>query len=540
MENNISKLYEFYRGNALLITKIHRAEDFYRRQLHGSAGNLFTEVSKDLSALEQFPEYLDKEAFQNSFVKIASSLNSEDFVLLADSLDSFVYAVLLPIQQALINDLNDYISDIYDSISKASNGLLGIEETALGYPTLLCHSGKNRYLCSTEDPMLEGYILAKENFTPEADAYHIWGMGAGYHIYALYQLTHGSTDIYVYDTDSILFDIAKSGKLGPWQEVFSDPRIHLIEDPDVTKFSASITSDNVKIILHMPSVHKLSENSAAQTGRKNVLKKLQITVNSFEEQKDDIYLNFYKNIKNADGYAEDLFPEYEGQNVVIVAAGPSLDKNIHVLKEALDHHAPIKVLCVGTVFRKLINAEVTPDVFFEMDASKLIYPQINGLENLDIPLILNTSTYYEIAQNYHGKRYLACQKDFKPAESLGHTLFKTGGSVTTLALDFAIQAKAKKIILMGCDMAFTGNTSHAEDTFNKHSTINDSVIYVKDFFGGTVPTGFLLSSYREWIEKRIHCKDTSGIEFINSTEGGAYIEGINHMLLENAISHINF
>lgn len=538
MENNISKLYEFYRGNALLITKIHRAEDLYRRQLHGSAGNLFTEVTKELSAIEQFPEYLDKEAFQNSFIKIASAFNSEDFVLLADTLDSFVYEVLLPIQQGVLADLSDYISDIYDSISKASNGLLDIEETALGYPTLLYHSDKNRYLCSTVDPMLEAYRLAKENFTPEADSYRIWGMGLGYHVYALYRLTHGSTDIYVYDTDSFLFDIAKSGKLGPWQEVFSDSKIHLIEDPDSTKFSASLAEEGTKIILHMPSVHKLPKETQAQTERKNVLKKLQITINSFEEQKDDIYLNFYKNIKNADGYAEDLFPEYEGQNVVIVAAGPSLDKNIHILKTALDNHAPIKVLCVGTVLRKLVNAGITPNTIFEMDASPIIYNHIKNLEQLDVPLIINTSTYYELAQNYHGKRYLACQKDFGSAEALGRKLFNTGGSVTTLAIDFAIQAKAKRIILVGCDMAFTGHTTYADGTTDKHSTKNDSVIYVKEYYGGTVPTGFLLSSYREWIENRITAEDTKNIKLINATEGGAYIEGMIHLPLKEVTDNL--
>lgn len=538
MENNISKLYEFYRGNAILITKIHRAEDLYRRQLHGSAGNLFTEVSKDLSAIEQFPEYLDKEAFQNSFIKIASALNSEDFVLLADSLDSFVYEVLLPIQQALLADLSDYISDIYASLTKASNGILDIEETALGYPTLLCHSDKDRYLCSTVDPMLEAYRLAKENFKPEADSYRIWGIGVGYHIYALYSLTHGSTDIYVYDTDSFLFDIAKSGKLGPWQEVFSDSRIHLIEDPDATKFSASLKAEGAKIILHMPSVHKLPEDTQAQKDKKNVLKKLQITINSFEEQKDDIYLNFYKNIKNAEGYAEDLFPEYEGQNVVIVAAGPSLDKNIHVLKEALDNHAPIKVLCVGTVLRKLINAGITPDAFFEMDALKSTYEHIEGFEVLHIPLVINASTYYEFAQKYQGKKYVAFQAGFKPAEKTKHVLFNTGGSVTTLTLDFAIQAKVKRIIMAGCDMAFTDNLSHAKDTVRHHSTKEEIVIPVKAYYGGTINSSFLLSMYREWIEKRIQALDANAIEFINSTEGGACIEGMDNISLNEVINYL--
>ncbi len=538
MDENIKKLYEFYRGNALLITKIHRAEDLYRRQLYGSAGNLFTEVSKDLSAIEQFPEYLDKEAFQNSFIKIASSLNSEDFVLLADSLDSFVYEVLLPIQQALLADLSDYISDIYDSISKTSNGLLDIEETALGYPTLLYHSDKNRYLCSTVDPMLEAYRLAKENFTPEAEAYHIWGMGLGYHVYALYQLTHGSTDIYVYDTDSFLFDIAKSGKFGAWQVIFGGPRIHLIEDPDITRFSEALTDQSNKFIIHKPSLLKLANNDTFEIKRKSILNRIFIMLNSFDEQKQDIYLNFYKNLKYADGYAEELFSEYEGQNVVVVAAGPSLDKNILLLKDALDSGINLKVICVGTVFKKLIKTGITPHAFCVMDPIKGTYAQLVGVENLQIPLILNTSAYFEFSQNYQGKKYLACPKGFDLSEKLGHRLFNTGGSVTTLALDFAIQAKAKKIIMLGCDMAFTDNLSHTKDTAEFRDTNEENVFPVKAYYGGTVNSGYLLSMYREWIENRITFEDASQIEFINSTEGGAFIEGMKHIPLKDILNTI--
>ena len=536
MENNISKLYEFYRNNALLITKIRRTEETYRTQLLGSADGSLAEVTNALSSIEQYPQYLNKAAFQNSFINIASSFNSEDFVLLADSLNSFIYEVLIPIQQAVFEELSNNISEIYDSIAMNSGGLVCAEETAFGHTTLLYKAGTPRYLCSTQDPMLEGYILAKENFTPEADAYHIWGIGAGYHIYALYQLTHGSTDIYVYDNESFLFDIARSGCLGPWQEVFSNPRIHLITDPELTKFSSSLSRENNKCLIHRPSMLKLPENTEFEIQRKKLLQKLQITLISFDEQKNDIYLNFYKNIKYSDDYAENLFSEFAGQNVVVVAAGPSLDKNIGVLKKALEDGAKIKVICVGTVFKKLIKEGITPNAFFVMDAGKITYAQLVGVEDLKIPLIINTSSYYEFAQNYHGKKYLACQAGFKPAENLGHTLFNTGGSVTTLALDFAIQAKAKRIILIGCDMAFTDNQTHADGTAEQRSTKEESKLSVKGYYGGTINTGYLLSLYREWIENRIKSEDTIDIEIINATEGGAYIEGAKHISLKETLS----
>ncbi len=536
MNNN--NLYEFYRNNAFLITQIKEVQDLYRRQLCGSGGALFTEITLKLSQIERYPQYLDQNAFHQNFISISSSMDSEDYSSLADSLNSFIYEVLIPIQQAAFSDLQDHISNIYNSLNKYANGTICLEETASGYPTLLYRSDKPRYLCSVEDPMMEANILAKEAFTPEADSYHVWGMGLGYHIYALYQISHGSADIYVYDNDSFLFDIAQSGELGPWQNTFKSKRIHFINDQDITHFSASLAIENSKYLIHLPSLYKLPEITQSQLERKTILKKIQITINSFSEQKNDILLNFYRNVKNTDGFAEELFEEYEGKTIVIVAAGPSLDKNIHILKKAVDDGVPIKILCVGTVFRKLINTGITPNAFFVMDPGKNTYAQLSGLEHLDVPLILNTSAYYEFAQNYQGKKYLACQKGLSISEKLNHTLFNTGGSVTTLALDFAIQAKAKKIILIGCDMAFTGNVSHAKGTPEKHSTQNDSVIYVKEYYGGTIASGILLSIYREWIEKRIKCQDVSDISFYNSTEGGAYIEGMSHISLKDVLTSV--
>ena len=535
---NTEKTYKFYRKNALLITEIHKAAELYRKQFYGSAGILVNNITAELGQLESFPQYVNPDSFKNGVFNIISSLLSDDFVRCADSLDAFIYEVMIPVQQALFDELNGYIFDIYESMIKSAGGVIDLGETPSGYTTLLYHSDKDRYLCSTDDPMTEAYHLAGESFSPESNEYHIWGMGLGYHAYALYQVTNGSADIYIYDNDPFLFDLAVSGKLGSWQSVFEKPVFHFIEDRDITKFPASLSNENAKFLIHMPSLNKLSETDVAIAEKKTVLKKIQITLNSFSEKKKDLYINFYKNLKYADGYAEELFPEFEGKTVVLIAAGPSLDKNIDELKNALDNGAPVKVICVGTVFRKLIKAGIAPDIFCIMDPDKRTYVQIEGCEDQTIPLIINTTAYYEVSQNYQGKKYIACQKDFELSEKLGHRLFNTGGSVTTLALDFAIQAKAKNVIMLGCDMAYTGNVTHSEGTAQYHSAKEAKVIYVKGYYGDTVPTGLLLSIYKSWIENRLKGDDTAGTEFINSTEGGAFIEGMKHISLKEALLSI--
>ena len=531
MNKDIKPLYDFYRENALLISKLKNAELLFRNQLNHKAGNLVSDISNDLSRVGTYPQYIDLSSYKNGIYRIVTSLQYEDFVLCADYLQEFIYDVMIPLQSAIFESLQEYITELYNSQLQESNGMISLEETPCGYPALLYHSSPSLYLCSTSDPMEEAYILARKILAPEADEYHIWGMGLGYHVYALYQVTNGSADIYVYDNDPILFDIARSEKIGPWQGVFNNNRIHLIPDENYVRFSESLSKPGNKIFIHTPSFQKLPENDSAQIEKKKILKKIQITINSYSDNKDDIGINFYRNIKHTDGFAEDLFSDYKDQIVIVIAAGPSLDKNISVLKEALDNNVPIKVICVGTVLKKLLKAEITPDAFFEMDPGKGTYAQIEGMEHLTIPMILDTSAYYEFAQNYKGRKYLACQKHFELSEKMGHTLFNTGGSVTTLALDFAIQARARKIVMIGCDMAFTGNKSHAAGTALNHSTQNERVISLKGYYGDTVNTSFALSMYKKWIEDRIRNEDAKDIEFINSTEGGAYIEGMKHLPL---------
>ena len=107
MDNDIKKLYDFYRENALLITKMQRAAELYRRQLHHNAGVLAAEISRDLGNLEAFPRFMDKASFQNGVLGIISSLQSEDYVLCADSLNYFINGVLIPLQMSLLEELNE-------------------------------------------------------------------------------------------------------------------------------------------------------------------------------------------------------------------------------------------------------------------------------------------------------------------------------------------------------------------------------------------------------------------------------------------------
>ena len=142
----------------------------------------------------------------------------------------------------------------------------------------------------------------------------------------------------------------------------------------------------------------------------------------------------------------------------IVAAGPSLDLNFKRLKEVKNKGI---ILATGTVFRKLISADIIPDYLIVTDANARVYKQIAGYEDYDIPMLFLSTAYYGFASNYKGKKYIICQKDYRKAEELASQLdlhcFLTGGSVSTTALDIGITFKCRRIIFLGLDLAYTNN-----------------------------------------------------------------------------------
>jgi hypothetical protein len=143
------------------------------------------------------------------------------------------------------------------------------------------------------------------------------------------------------------------------------------------------------------------------------------------------------------------------------------------------------------------------------------------------PLVQRLSTKYifpyseghikDVANKYTPDKRDYVVSDLTFAESINHQ--ECIGSVTTLALDFAIRAGAVKVVMMGCDLAYTGGASHAAGTIDQRKNVETGTVEVKGFYGDTVKTNPAYSLYREWIERRITQKDAEK-NFIHKCDRG--------------------
>ena len=297
-------------------------------------------------------------------------------------------------------------------------------------------------------------------------------------------------------------------------------RVRLVYDPDFTKLARSLEEDS-RLIIHYPSLLHIQDERMRLALEKYFIRdsgKRNMAI-AFEN-------NFRENVINCSNYVDELEPMFKGKNAVIVAAGPSLDKNVQLLKEKPENTI---IVAVETVFRKLINVGIMPDYVVFLDAQNNMIRQIDGLENESVPIICASTVYKGIAMNYTGTRYLICQNGYDRAEQYAREhqvrTYETGGSVSTIALDMCLQLGCREIAYIGLDLAFTDHRTHANDTACVKDAPDEDVLSVESTEGKMVSSSRLFMIYREWIERRVQQVDAEGRVY-DATEGGAKKKGL--------------
>ncbi|WP_338778606.1 6-hydroxymethylpterin diphosphokinase MptE-like protein [Metabacillus sp. FJAT-52054] len=231
---------------------------------------------------------------------------------------------------------------------------------------------------------------------------------------------------------------------------------------------------------------------------------------------------------------------------IIVAAGPSLNKNIKQIKNMKSR---VIIIAVDTIAEKLIDEGIIPDFVCSIEREKETYDYFYKNKrfpkevNLVGPLLL----YPPIFDEFKGNKIIPMRENVGEYIWLRETLGLFGQNSVSLGLScahvafgFAEHIGASPIILVGQDLAFdsSNGNSHAGGTIydnkvfanNVFSNVNE--INVEGYDGGTVPSTDIWVSFKKWFEKEIVDKE---LFVINATEGGAKIENTLQMKLIEVI-----
>ena len=247
-------------------------------------------------------------------------------------------------------------------------------------------------------------------------------------------------------------------------------------------------------------------------------------------------------------FIEEVHPNYKAafpeqlkekikQLTKLVSAGPSLDKNIEELQRAKNH---LFLVAVDTAVKPLLKRGIVPDVFITLDGRKPL-DLLEGAELL--PVVSNSMARYKLLDRQKGRKIFFFDGYRLPLELYlenGKMLHgvAVGGSVACSGFSLLYKMGFETVILVGQDLAYTDNKSHADGTFQEKMPEEETehMIRVKGNYQDTIPTLSNLKIYLEWFEDYIKgAKEHGAFRVINATEGGAYIEGTELLTLKEAL-----
>lgn len=521
-----------------------------------------TENAKEIYGSCEDALFTEKIAGVSGFLgSVMDAQKTEDYILMADLLDMQLIPFLLNIQEDIRNNCDTcFFQDNWDynikllkkqdeelatlvevemeKWLKDEQPIYQIEPTNSGLFTLSGEDVKGRYYFhSNINPRLEATAFADRYYSVTEDKYAVLGFGLGYHGLMLAAKDEGIR-INIYEDNLTVILMAMLANELTW--LWGNNRIKLIYDKDLTKLSKELAKGESTFVIHYPSMRHVKNQAV-----RDKLNQLFIRDSGIKNTRLLMDSNFKENIKHYTGLVHELEDKFIGKRAIIVAAGPSLDKNVKLL---LDKPEDVIIVAVETVFRKLIGLGVKVDYVIVSDATSRICGHMTGLWNSQVPLLYLSTAYRAFARDYAGDCYMILQKDYDRSEEMASQMkvntYSTGGSVATVALDICIRLGCKSIAFAGLDLAYTDNFAHAEGTARRVANdiedmpkVDGYTFYYTDdgkykVKKTLVPTSNLFNIYRNWMEKRVRREDV-GITVYDASEGGSIVEGMEIISLKN-------
>jgi len=444
-----------------------------------------------------------------------------------------------------------------------------IKDTKSGHKTLIYKSNKEIRLHSIYDPIKEAERNISTFKLGRASFILVSGLALGYHI-ELLKKSYPNIPIIVLESDSTVIEISKQNNA----HLFGN--ITLAKNSfDLDKIFDQIDISNFKGVanyIHRPSylLNKKFYDELIDNIKLQVSSRVSDLLTRFEfEEKwiDNIFKNIH-HIYNSTP-AIQLFGKFKNYPGIIVSAGPSLRKNIHLIKKAKDKAI---IIAVDTAVKVLKKAGIDPHIVMTIDAQKYSIKHFLGLDFSKTILLADIVSYPQILRDFKGSKIISTTSKYYSdknnnsirettpfmdwIEKYTHPLgdIQSGGSVATSAFDLLLNLGCNKIVLLGQDLAYTGREIHCSGTYHNDDwtgltnrlknfdTINQAVIRKRKIKKVTsfknqkeVVSDFVFDLYKGWFEdsaKKVQ------IPVINATEGGAKIQNCDEVELLDLLNTI--
>lgn len=367
----------------------------------------------------------------------------------------------------------------------------------------------------------------------------MFGMGSGHFVRALAGRIKDNHIIILYEPLDYVF--IKALHEIDLTDIISDDRIVLSVGNDMSDLFSKVAVfvhwaniDGLSIVRHPEYENVFVTEYGLFTDTMNkVITAIKVEGNTESYFGKEVAYNTIYNIKYIPNshYLDDFIGRFDKDTVgIVVAAGPSLAKNVHVLHDMKDKAI---IMATDTSLKCLYDEGIVPDFVVSVDPKKPVRLFENvGFEN--IPFMCKIDSNYKVLGMHSGAKIWVNPSEFLRVLygdlAINIDYENSGGSVATMAFALCNMLGLKNIVLIGQDLAYLGDSTHAAGIEDHIRDEEETITYVKGNDGSMVKTRGDWKIYLEWYERVIKMlpEDT---RVINATEGGAYIEGTEVMTL---------
>ena len=439
---------------------------------------------------------------------------------------------------------------------------------------------KDIYLHNRENPVLEAQSIFSGTTNEPVSICFIYGIGLGYLFQVASLNSKGTVILYEPDLDLLktvfnLVDFSKD---------LSKPNVFLTND---FKKACSIIHSksgmkNFPYMLSLPSQREMDS-----VGFDSLVKSLRDTIGSYfldlKYTKEKFYPTLWMLLYNIPNLINEtplikVKDVCKGKTAVIVSAGPTLDRDIEILKKYRDKFV---LFTVGTALKTLTEHNIKPDFVCVIESFNSS-PQLEGVDLSDVYFI--TEPYsHGFLRKFNFKKIFSHISANNPVNHLWSEIcgedikeYWSKGTVSYTAMNSARILGCSKIILVGQDLAYIEGQCYSKNsvykdlicTFDKENNkweikakdfeqfaeslspypeyqqrveaakrrlanLNSSLYYVKGINGDMIPTESVYAAFvKPLSEFAEHFNDR---EYINTSLVGAQIDGFKNMSLEDAL-----
>ncbi|MBC8433694.1 MAG: motility associated factor glycosyltransferase family protein [Desulfobacterales bacterium] len=376
------------------------------------------------------------------------------------------------------------------------------------------------------------------------------GFGLGYHLHMFSQLYADKANakkIIVFENDLNIFHLAM--EMSDLSHLITHPDIHFFvrEDPDdaIHQIRREILADKGTCFqIRSTKVMPLPANILLND--EYYRKALDITRMAFRQQMilsgndpTDAFLgieNLLGNIKHIVSHPgiSQLRDKFKGRPAITVASGPSLEKNMHLLRDIRDRAL---IISCDSNFLPLMKRDIRPHIVASLErtaGTNMFYESASDVDGIYLafcPLIQP-----DVYDSFRGKKIIVF-RDFSHFKwfHLDKGTLSIGPAVSNMAFKIAEYLGCDPIIMIGQDLAFAedGDT-HVEDMLfgERDENYHSSIIEAEGNYGSPVKTSRIWEIFKSAHEEDI--RYYKGL-CINATEGGVKIRGTQVMTFAEVI-----